>query len=669
MLAASATLLATAGLALAQSQLPYPLIGDGSSIDAGSVAPAVSAAKAGDAARARAYMANFSDPAARKLVLWELLDASPEALSFAEADGALHDLAGWPHEARRIAAAEKRLASAGLAPSAIVAWFGGRPPTTAQGALMLASALNATGQVGLAADVIRMAWRTLSCDQDTQDAILARFAPALSAGDHIAREDLLLYGPQGPATQDMVRLLPPDQQALALARIAVRGDDPNAQSLIDALPVALQTSPGLAYERALSLRDHGQAGAALALVGYLPDALPQDAAERLWRHGNLAETALRSGDYQRAYQAAAHSGLTSGADAAEAQFEAGWLALTKLKDPKLADDHFARLQADGPTTLTQSRAFYWRGRAAEAMGDPLAAQLFYVQASHYQTAFYGQLAAAKVGIATIDLGHDPGVTATDLSQFERRDYIRAARLLHQTGSRDLYAAFVAGLSETLPSAVEEAMLVDFTRDLGDQALSMRVVRNAAKRGFILPERGYPIHAPPLSYDAPEAALVLGVTRQESSFDPRARSGAGARGMMQLMPATAQVIARRIGVTGGDLDDPDYNMRIGAAYLGQLVDQFGGSYVMATAAYNAGPGRPPQWAAECGDPRSTSADPLAFIECIPFSETRDYVMRVMEATQVYRARLNGGTAPNSLAKDLKRGSYGYAALAPAGPVAR
>jgi soluble lytic murein transglycosylase len=669
MLVASAALLATAGLALGQSQLPYHTSSDAPSADAASVAPAISAAKAGDAARARAYMAGFSDSAARKLVLWELLDAYPEALSFTEADGALRDLDGWPHPARRTAAAEKQLAGAGLAPSAVVAWFGGKAPSTAQGAMALASALNATGQIGPAADLIRQMWRTLPCDQDTQNAILARFGAVLTGADHLARADRLLYGPHGPATQDMVRLLPPEQQALALARIAVRAGDPNAAALIGALPAPMQTSPGLAYERALSLRDHGQPDAALALVGYLPDTLPDEAAERLWRHGNLAEAALRTGDYQRAYLAAAHSGLTSGADAAEAEFEAGWLALTRLKDAKLADDHFARLQAVGPTTLTQSRAFYWRGRAAEAMGDPVAAQLFYIQAAHFQTAFYGQLAGAKVGMATLNLGHDPTVTAADLAQFEGRDVIRAARMLFQTGSKDLYYAFVVGLSETLLSAAEEAMLVDFTRGLGDQSLSMRVVRNAAKRGFILPERGYPIHAPPASYDGAEAAFVLGVTRQESSFDPRARSGSGARGMMQLMPATAQLIARRIGAAGGDLDDPDYNMRIGSAYLAQLVDQFGGSYVMATAAYNAGPGRPPQWAAECGDPRSSSADPLAFIECIPFSETRDYVMRVMEATQVYRARLNGGTAPNTLANDLKRGSYGYAALAAAGPVTR
>jgi len=184
-----------------------------------------------------------------------------------------------------------------------------------------------------------------------------------------------------------------------------------------------------------------------------------------------------------------------------------------------------------------------------------------------------------------------------------------------------------------------------------------VVRNAARRGFILPERGFPIRATPGGYGAPEAAFVLGVVRQESSFDPLAHSGAGARGMMQLMPATARAVANRLGLGSGDLYDQAYNMTVGSAFLGQLVGQFDGSYVMAAAAYNAGPGRPGQWASGCGDPRSAGTDPVNFIECIPYDETRNYVMRVLEATQVYRARLRGGTAPDTLADDLKRGAYG------------
>ena len=153
--------------------------------------------------------------------------------------------------------------------------------------------------------------------------------------------------------------------------------------------------------------------------------------------------------------------------------------------------------------------------------------------------------------------------------------------------------------------------------------------------------------------------MFGITRQESGFDPRVRSGVGAQGMMQIMPATARTTAKRIGVTyePGRMNDPDYNMRLGAAYLGHMINGFGGSYVLAAAAYNAGPGRPAAWVGFCGDPRSANTDPLDFIECIPFAETRNYVMRVMETVQVYRARLNGGSAPLTLSQDLRRGAFG------------
>jgi soluble lytic murein transglycosylase len=379
----------------------------------------------------------------------------------------------------------------------------------------------------------------------------------------------------------------------------------------------------------------------------------------------LVVEALQAGDVASAYQISARSGLTSGAEAANAQFYAGWIALSRLHNPRLADEHFARLGAAGHSPLTQSRALYWRGRAAEAEGDPLSAQVFYGQAAQYNTTFYGQLAAAKGGKSDLVLGHDPMISMADRTRFEADDAVRATRLFSRLGNSEAVRTFVVGLSESLTSAGEEAMLVDLARGLGEQELSMRVVRNAAKLGFILPERGYPVRTAPTGGESAEAPLVLSVTRQESSFDPLARSGVGARGMMQLMPATAQSIARRSGLGWGSLDDPDFNMKVGSVYLGKLVGQFSGSYVMAAAAYNAGPGRPTVWASLCGDPRSSSTDPLDFVECIPFSETRDYVMRVMEATQVYRARLNGGVAPLTLAEDLKRGSYGYqSVVAPA-----
>jgi soluble lytic murein transglycosylase len=221
------------------------------------------------------------------------------------------------------------------------------------------------------------------------------------------------------------------------------------------------------------------------------------------------------------------------------------------------------------------------------------------------------------------------------------------------------------VDETLPGGAESALLVDLAQSYDDQDLAMKVIRKAAHNGHVLPERGYPVRAAPVSPEAPEAAIVFGITRQESGFDPRVRSGAGARGMMQLMPETAHAVARRIGepYSTARLDEADYNMRLGASYLGHMINDFSGSYVLAAAAYNAGPGRAAEWVTYCGDPRASSTDPVDFVECIPFSETRNYVMRVLEATQVYRARMNSGIAPLTLSADLKRGGYSYYAQAP------
>jgi len=656
--------LSAAGLSAAQGLTgdvaqPSPSAGTVQN-DTQAVSVALAAAKAGDGARVQAVIASTYDPLARKIALWALADAAPDTMTWAQADEALHELAAWPRPARRQMAAEKLIDQSGLSPKAVIAWFGDTPPITAQGAMSLAAALRADGQTSAAAAVIRRAWRGLAFDQVCQAAMLARFPDVITGADIAARVDFLLYGEHGQSALDLIAMLPPDRQAVARARLALRRGDRDAESLVAALPAADQNSPGVIYERLSFLQARGDIAGALDLVGYMPESLPYEgAAERFWHHGRLVVEALQAGDPVRALAAAEHSGLNSGAPAMEAQFFAGWIALTRLRDPRRADEHFAVLQTLSPSPITQSRALYWRGRAAEALGDPVAAQLFYGQAARYQTTFYGQLAATRAGGGDIVLGHDPEITVADRAAFEDRDAVKAARLLARMGNSEGVRTFVTGLSESLPDLAGEAQLVDLAQAEGDQMLAMRVVRNAAKRGMILPERGYPVRNPPPGEAfAADTPLVLGITRQESSFDATARSGSGARGMMQLMPATAQIVARRGGLGWGSLDDPDFNMKVGSAYLGQLVDQFSGSYVLATAAYNAGPGRPNQWTGLCGDPRSSTTDPLDFIECIPFSETRDYVMRVLEAAQVYRARLNGGRAPITLAADLKRGAYAY-----------
>ena len=628
--------------------------------DQSTLRQAIDAAQSGDIERARTLQSSLSDPVARKLVLWAMADSAPERLSFSELDQARQELRVWPHAAKRQAASEKQLEVQALPPQATIAWFKGQDPITPEGAMALASAYRAGGQTELAQMLIRRFWREKPFEAEPQRQMLARFGDYLTMDDHVRRADMLLYGQQGPAAHDMVAMLPTDQQQAAEARMAFRDGNSHGELIMEQLSPALQDSPGLAFERARYFRHERQPSLALSLLKLLPTDPPSDeAASAVWvERRALISAALAARDYNAAYEAAAHHGLQPGADFAEAEFYAGWIALTKLNKPDLAETHFARLALVGSSPITQGRAFYWRGRAEEAGGDPIGAQASYAQAAQYNTTFYGQLAAERAGFSDLTIGHDPVPTAAERARFEDRDMVRAARMLADAGERDLFKAFSLCLADSLTSATDSALLVDLTRGYGDQDLSMRVARLAAQHGYVLPDRGYPVLAASKVDGGAEAALVLSIARQESNFDPGARSSPGARGMMQLMPATAQILARRMGepYSSDRLFDAEYNVKLGSVYLGGMINNFSGSYVMATASYNAGPNHMADWTAVCGDPRTSSADAVDFIECIPFSETRNYVMRVMETMEVYRARLNGGRAPLTLSQDLKRGAY-------------
>lgn len=383
---------------------------------------------------------------------------------------------------------------------------------------------------------------------------------------------------------------------------------------------------------------------------------PRSPGARWLARRRLINAALRGSDYRRAYALAAAADLPSGPDLAEAEFYAGWLSLRKLHQPQTADAHFSRIAAISSSPISQARALYWRGRAAEASGDSAGAQARYRQAAEHQTTFYGQLAAEKTGEPSIALGRDPLPSETDRAAFDERELVQAVRLLLLAGEDGLLGSFATAAAASLEQPGEYVLLIDLLRGAGRQFDSMRVARLAAQHGFILPERAYPGAARELSSPL-NAAFLRGLIRQESGFDPEARSPSGARGLMQLMPSTAQLVAKARGLpySPARLNQPSYNVALGSAYLGSLLSRFDGSYVMASAAYNAGPGHLDEWVATCGDPRASATAAIDFIECIPLSETRNYVMRVMEGMQVYRAKLGGGDARLSLERDLARGS--------------
>ncbi|HZW16384.1 MAG TPA: lytic transglycosylase domain-containing protein [Brevundimonas sp.] len=615
-------------------------------------------ARARDVVATRATAARIGDPVARKLVEWALIDTSAPQLPYGDLAAAQTVFAGWPRAGSRREAAERALDLAYAGPDAALALFAQTPPTTAEGAIALADALEQRGRRDEARALITDWWRTRSFDEPVQTRILTRWGGWLTQADHEARLNVLLLGPHGPATRAMTQLVSPERRAVAEAAMTLRGAySPDA--VVAGLTPAQAMDPAVALERVRILRSQNRQSEGFALLAALPAAPSHDAGQdTLWsERRNYFLDALERRNWQAAYDAMAGHGFRAGDRMVDAEFFAGWVALTKLNDPARATNHFEILRQSSSTPITQGRALYWLGRAAEAQGQtPSAVQFYRAGAEHIQS-FYGQLAAEKAGMTTLTLPGDPVPTAGERAAFEANELVRALRILGETGEASLFRVFAYQLDDDLPTASDLALLMDLSRAYGEDFTAMMVGRAASQRGFLMPERQYPIRIPPQVAGAAPLEFTLAITRQESSFDPRARSHADARGMMQFLPSTGAMVARQLGMpfSAERLWDPDYNMTLGSYHLGDLMRRFGGSMLLTTVGYNAGPARPPQWVDRCGDPRGGVVDPVDFIECAPFTETRNYMMRVMENMGIYKARLNGGSAPLSLSDDLRRGS--------------
>ncbi|WP_292258671.1 transglycosylase SLT domain-containing protein [Brevundimonas sp.] len=622
----------------------------------------LAAARARDVGGARMAASQISNPTARRLVEWALIDTSASQLSYGELAQAAQTMARWPRGDSRRTAMEASLDLANPGPDAVLAAFAQTPPVTIQGAIALADALEQRGRRDEARDLIRDWWRTRSFDDAQQSRILNRWPGVLTTDDHDARLSMLLLGPHGPATRAMTGMASPDMRAVAQAAMALRTAY-SPETIVAGLTPAQAMHPAVVLERVRILRAANRQSEAFPLLAALPAApTHKDGQDALWRERrNYFLDALRFGNPRAAYDAMAGHGFPSGDRKVDGEFFAGWAALTRLNDPVTAARHFQALREMSSTPITQGRALYWLGRAAEARGDQAAAQAFYAEGGRHIQSFYGQLAAEKAGITTLVLPGDPAPTPDDVARFEGDELVRALRILGETGEMSLYRVFAYAADDQLPTAADLALLMDMTRGYGETFTAMMVGRAASQRGFLMPERQYPVRMPPPVAGAAPLPFTLAITRQESSFDPRATSGANARGMMQFVPATGAAVARRLGLpfTAEKLYDPDFNMTLGSYHLGETLSGSGGSYLLSAVAHNAGAGRINMFVGRCGDPRGGQVDPADFIECVPFSETRDYMMRVLENMAIYKARLNGGSAPLTPSADLRAG-------APAGP---
>lgn len=540
-------------------------------------------------------------------------------------------------------------------PRQVIDFFRLQPPQTGEGALQLVAAYQRQNQQSLAQGVAVEAWRTLPMEAAVEQAFLRAFPTAL--GDHHqTRADMLMWRGEVEGAVRMRPYLGEEYLSLADARIGLRRGDNGVDQLVSEVVRPFKDDPGLGYERFLWRLNKGNRDGALQMLNQQsasPKGLGQPERWASWRR-IFARQQMRLGNAKFAYDIATRHYLTEGSHFADLEWLAGYIALRKLNDPFAAIFHFENFRGTVASPISLGRAGYWLGRAYEAQGNTNQARKEYTEAAKHQTSFYGQLAAEKLGLPMDDalVGR---ATAPDWrnAAFTQSTVFKAGVVLLQAGELSLSERFLRHLAETQdPTAL--AQLGRFAIESGEPHLAVMLGKQAVTEGTVLPGPYYALH--PVAQDdyGVPRELVLAIARRESEFDPSVVSGVGARGLMQLMPGTAQEMARDLGVSynrGRLLTDWKYNATLGAAYLRELTEEFGNSPVLISVAYNAGPSRARSWINTNGDPRSGRIDVVDWIEHIPFRETRNYVMRVTESLPIYRARIAGRPVPLTLNKDL------------------
>lgn len=581
------------------------------------------------------------------------LDGGP-AISQSELEKSAIELSGWPGLDRLRSNLERAALRESETPESVIQTLGGSDPSTASGALALAGAYMAIGQTENARRALISIWHRSKLRAADEVDILARYGGVLTQADHRIRMEAMFYADRVESAQRVAGIAGADQLAAAWTAVILKTRD--AAKLLDAVPKE-QRSAGYVFAKAEYLRGRNRISEAAALlkdVGQDKDTLIDPDAWWIERR-LLARELLDAGKPSLAYAVAAGHAAESPVNFVEAEFHVGWIALRYLKRPADAAVHFKRIadRSDGP--LSRSRAFYWMGRAADA-GGPGNAKEFYGKAAHYGTTFYGQLAAEKLGSSTISVA-TPAPSRADRISFASRNPVRAISRLSEAGYPERADALCLALAQQLTSVGELALLADTAAQRGNHYLALKIGKIAAQRGLDAGGLSHPVGVIPPDADISGAgkALAYAIARQESEFNVAAVSRVGALGLLQLMPGTAKEVARNTGLAYAPerlTTDAAYNAALGAAFLGEQLDRFDGSYILTFAGYNAGPRRAQQWIARYGDPRGKTLDSVVdWIERIPFAETRAYVQRVMENYQVYKMQLTGET---DIATDLRFG---------------
>jgi len=604
--------------------------------------------------------AKRGDPVLLKTITWLYLQDPDAHASFHEVSSFISKNPNWPHQDKLHLRAEQALRNSVVPDGELKEWFTKNPPVSGIGKLKYAETLM-QGDANLKDETIRMllreAWRDGDFEEPEERRLLALYSEVLRPEDHAARASRLLWEEKIKPVLRMQDKLSSAEAALVQARVALIQDKSDAAFRVSRVPPEQARDTGLLYDRLQWRARRGDDAGVRELLLAAPATVPY--GRKWWKlRGQAVREAIGAGHYSLAAKLLAHHGQTEGEPLADATWLTGWLALEFQHDPQSAYLQFYHMYDAVSFPVSKARAAYWAGRAAEKTGDGESAKSWYATAASYPTTFYGQLASAHVnGTAPLRFPAAPEVSEAERSAFDKEELPRAIRIAGEARGLDTATVLLYHIIDETKSPARAALAVDLAAHLKGEALGVRAAKRAMQHNVLVITTGYPKRALPEDSPLPPA-LALAIIRQESEFDPWAKSSAGALGLMQLGPATAKETARKNDLifTALRLYEPTYNIQLGSAYLARLIKAYDGSYVMAIAAYNAGPGNVRKWIATFDTaPHKSAEDAADWIEKIPYTETRNYVERVTENLQVYKNLLAGKDAPKlTIREDLTRG---------------
>jgi soluble lytic murein transglycosylase len=592
---------------------------------------------------AAGHAAKTGVPAFEKYVDWIRIGDEKSGARFEEIAAFLTANPAWPGLKRLRRRAEEAIGPS-LPDDLILAWFAKAPPETPDGAFQYARVLEATGRIEEAGQVVRDAWINMEMGRTQGDDFRRRFHKYIRQDDDIARLDHLLWDREVNASRRQLRYLPKSYRAMTESRIAFMVRSRKAPGTLRSVSKDFLDDPGMVFEQMRYYRRIREPEKSVALLLAYPRLPKGPRPDRWWRERQyLVRWALSEEDPATAYKLVSTHVQTWGSEFAEAEFLAGWIALRKLNKPEDARRHFQALYDNVNYPVSRSRGAYWLARSYEALEQHNTATRWYRQAAMHPTRFYGQLAAGHLLEAERpSLPPEPAPGAAQIAAFEAGELPRLVRVLASLDEQRMLRRFIIAIAEIAKDPVDWTLAARLAQDIGRYDLAVSVSKLALRDGVILGDTGYPALEPANASAAkfPDPQILHAVVRQESAFDKQAISHAGARGLMQLMPQTALRVAQALKMRYSKARltrDPSYNLRLGQAYLARMLDVYDGSLILAFASYNAGPHRVERWLQRYGDPGPFIYDAIDWAESIPFTETRNYVQRVIENLVVYRNR--------------------------------